>query len=45
MFLDERLSDASSMTLLRSQNWSFVILQAQKYSSSAARHVVPGDVI
>jgi hypothetical protein len=34
MFLDERLNDAPSMTLLRSQNWSFVILQAQKYSES-----------
>jgi hypothetical protein len=26
--------DAPSMTLLNSQNWSFVILQAQKYSTS-----------
>jgi hypothetical protein len=34
MFLDERLNDAPSIALLRSQNWSFVILQAQKYSSS-----------
>jgi hypothetical protein len=34
MFLDERLADAPSMDLLRSQNWSFVILQAQKYSES-----------
>lgn len=34
MFLDERLHDGPSMTLLRSQAWSFVILQAQKYSSS-----------
>jgi hypothetical protein len=34
MFLDERLNDAPSMALLRSQSWSFVILQAQKYSSS-----------
>jgi hypothetical protein len=34
MFLDERLNDAASVNLLRSQNWSFVILQAQKYSSS-----------
>ena len=34
LFLDERLTDAPSMDLLRSQNWSFVILQAQKYSSS-----------
>lgn len=34
MFLDERLHDAPSMSLLRNQAWSFVILQAQKYSSS-----------
>jgi hypothetical protein len=34
MFLDERVHDAPSMDLLRSQNWSFVILQAQKYSTS-----------
>jgi hypothetical protein len=34
MFLDERLHDAPSMNLLSSQHWSFVILQAQKYSSS-----------
>jgi hypothetical protein len=34
MFLDERLSHAPSLDLLRSQDWSFVILQAQKYSSS-----------
>ena len=34
LFLDERLTDAPSIDLLRSQNWSFVILQAQKYSSS-----------
>src|SRR3954469_1010051 len=34
MFLDERLADAPSMNLLRSQQWSFVILQAQKYSES-----------
>jgi hypothetical protein len=34
MFLEERLHDGPTMTLLRSQNWSFVILQAQKYSSS-----------
>jgi hypothetical protein len=34
MFLEERLHDGPSITLLRSQNWSFVILQAQKYSSS-----------
>ncbi len=36
MFLDERVHDAPSMDLLRVQNWSFVILQAQRYSSSGA---------
>lgn len=34
MFLEERLHDAASTDLLRSQDWSFVILQAQKYSTS-----------
>jgi hypothetical protein len=34
LFLDEHLRNARTMTLLRNQNWSFVILQAQKYSSS-----------
>lgn len=34
MFLEERVHDAPSMDLMRSQNWSFVILQAQKYSLS-----------
>lgn len=34
MFLDERLQDAPTIALLRSQAWSFVILQAQKYSTS-----------
>jgi hypothetical protein len=34
MFLEERLSDAASVTLLRSQDWSVVVLQAQKYSTS-----------
>lgn len=33
-FLEDRVHDTPSMDLLRSQNWSFVILQAQKYSSS-----------
>ncbi len=33
-FLEDRVHDAPTMELLRSQNWSFVILQAQKYSSS-----------
>jgi hypothetical protein len=34
MFLDERLHHAPSIALLRRQSWSFVILEAQKYSSS-----------
>ena len=34
MFLEERLNDSASVNLLASQNWSFVILQAQKYSTS-----------
>lgn len=34
MFLDERLRDEPSVNLLRRQSWSFVILQAQKYSTS-----------
>jgi hypothetical protein len=34
MFLEERLSDFDSVNMLRSQQWSFVILQAQKYSTS-----------
>jgi hypothetical protein len=34
MFLDERISHPSTISLLRSQDWSFVVLQAQKYSSS-----------
>ncbi len=34
MFLEERVHDQPSVNLLRSQNWSFVILQAQKYSTS-----------
>jgi hypothetical protein len=34
MFLEERVHDEPSMDLLRSQDWSFVILQAQKYSTS-----------
>ncbi len=34
MFLEERLCDAASGDLLRVQNWSFVVLQAQKYSTS-----------
>ena len=34
MFLEDRSRDAPSIALLRSQSWSFVILQAQKYSTS-----------
>ena len=34
LFLDERLHDPPTIALLQSQNWSFVILQAQKYSTS-----------
>ena len=34
MFLDARLNDTASMNLLRSQRWSAVVLQAQKYSTS-----------
>ncbi len=34
MFLDERLADQQSMDLLRSREWTAVVLQAQKYSSS-----------
>ena len=34
MFLDERLADRPSMDLLRSRQWTAVVLQAQKYSSS-----------
>lgn len=34
MFLDERYRDVPSMTLLRHQDWSFVVLQAQKYSTT-----------
>ena len=34
MFLDERISDAGSLALIRSRRWSAVVLQAQKYSAS-----------
>jgi hypothetical protein len=34
MFLEERVHDVPSMTLLRHQDWSFVVLQAQKYSTT-----------
>jgi len=34
MFLDQRLNHAPSVTLLQSQRWQAVVLQAQPYSSS-----------
>jgi hypothetical protein len=34
MFLEERLHDAPTLALMRSQAWSHVIFQAQKYSTS-----------
>jgi len=34
MFLDERAADVASVELLREGGWNFVVLQAQKYSSS-----------
>jgi hypothetical protein len=34
MFLDERAADTASLELLREGGWAFVVLQAQKYSSS-----------
>jgi len=34
MFLEERFNHAPSIALLQSQRWSFVVLQAQKYSTS-----------
>ena len=34
MFLEDRVADPASLQLLRSRSWSFVVLQAQKYSSS-----------
>jgi len=38
LFLDERLADPMSRALLRSRPWLAVVLQAQRYSSSGARH-------
>ena len=35
-YLDERLDDGVSLPLLQSEDWSHVILQAQKYSQSGA---------
>ena len=34
LFLEERVSHAPTLTLLRGHRWTFVILQAQKYSTS-----------
>ena len=34
LFLGERSRDAASLTLLRSRTWSYVVLQAQEYSTS-----------
>lgn len=34
LFLDERATDTATLQLLRSRQWTFVVLQAQKYSSS-----------
>lgn len=34
LFLDERINDAATLQLLRDRRWSFVVLQAQKSSSS-----------
>jgi hypothetical protein len=34
MFLEERAADAASLELLQNRRWTFVILQAQKYSAS-----------
>jgi hypothetical protein len=34
MFLEERASDPGSLALLRDGSWDFVVLQAQKYSTS-----------
>jgi hypothetical protein len=34
MFLDERVHDIATLNLLHGQRWSFVTLQAQKYSTS-----------
>jgi len=36
MFLGERANDAATLALLRGNAWSFVVLQAQEYSSSGA---------
>jgi hypothetical protein len=41
-FLDERLDDGTSQKLLESEQWTHVVLQAQKYSSSG-RYFYPTD--
>ena len=38
MFLGERAHDEPSLQLLRAGHWSFVVLQAQEYSSSGLVH-------
>lgn len=37
LFLDERARDPASLQLLREGRWSFVVLQAQRYSTSGTR--------
>src|SRR5688572_21884236 len=38
MFLDERSTDPANLELLQGRRWTFVVLQAQKYSTSGAFH-------
>jgi hypothetical protein len=49
LFLEDRLHDAASIALLRRQTWSFVIFQAQEYSTSGqfsySTRRCPGDAI
>ena len=42
MFLEQRATDAASLQLLRSREWTYVVLQAQEYSSSV-QFVYPID--
>jgi hypothetical protein len=42
MFLQERALDPATLQLLRERNWSYVVLQAQEYSSSGL-FVYPTD--
>jgi hypothetical protein len=37
-YLDERLKDSTTLPLLKSQSWSHVILQGQKYSTTGLFH-------